>query len=137
QHALDAEPGPLNQLKTASAGIAAAFGAPPSENAVAALRKVGLDLETHRSQPLTEDLVRQSFAIFGMTRTHLEVLRHAYNDLPERIHLFREFLEDDPNPEIPDPYGQTIDAYSVCLDAMIEAVPSILSYLRKEYGGGS
>ena len=35
--------------------------------------------------------------------------------------------------QIPDTYGQNFDAYQECLDSMVEAVPSIVAYLKKEY----
>ncbi|MFW5874433.1 MAG: low molecular weight protein arginine phosphatase [Verrucomicrobiota bacterium] len=133
QHALDAEDGPVKDLRVLSAGVAAAYGDPASDNSVTALRKVGLDLSQHKSQPLSTDLIDEAFAIFGMTRAHLDILRSYYSDLPERVHLFREFMDDGSDPEIPDPYGQSYDAYKLCLDSMIEAIPSLLDYLKREY----
>ena len=67
QHALNAEGAPLNQLKVVSAGVASGYSDPASSNSVAALKKVKLDLTQHQSQPVTQDLIDQAFAIFGMT----------------------------------------------------------------------
>lgn len=133
QHALAAEGQPLNQLTVLSAGVAAGYGEPPSENSVAALKKVKIDLEPHLSQPLTEELIDRAFAIFGMTQSHLDVLRHYHSNLPERVHLFREFIGGGASTEIPDPFGQNFRAYQACLDSMVEAVPSIVNYLKQEY----
>ena len=133
QHAIDAEPSLAGRLQTASAGVAAPHGEPASENSVIALRKVGLDLSGHRSQQLSADLVARSFAIFGMTGSHLEVIHAAFPGLPDRVHLFRGFIGADEPVEIPDPIGQGIDAYRAALDAMIEAIPSLVTYLRTEY----
>jgi len=135
QHALAAEDAPLNELQVVSAGVAAGYGDPASANSVAALKKVKLDLTRHKSQPLTEDLVQQAFAIFGMTQSHLDILRHYHPHLPGRVHLFREFMGEDHDPEIPDPYGQNYAAYAACFDAMAEAIPSVVAYLKKEYKG--
>jgi len=133
QHALAAEGSPLDRLEVVSAGVAAAYGDPASENSVAALRKVKLDLSHHKSQPLTDELIERAFAIFGMTDSHLDVLRHYYKKLPERVHLLREFLDEGQDDQIPDPIGQDFDAYSECLDSMIEAIPSVVKYLKNEY----
>lgn len=133
QHALAVEGEPLNQLEVASAGVAAGYGDPASENSVAALKKVDLDLSHHKSQPLTSDLVERAFAIFGMTDSHIELLHHYYPDLPERVHLLRGFLGEDEDDQIPDPIGQDFDAYRACLDSMIEAIPSVVTYLKNEY----
>ncbi len=133
QHALAAEGAPLDQLEVASAGVAAGYGEPASDNSVAALKKVKLDLSQHKSQPLTDDLVERAFAIFGMTGSHLEILRQYYRGLPERVHLLREFLAEDESDQIPDPIGLDFDAYKACLDSMIEAIPSVVQYLKNEY----
>jgi protein-tyrosine-phosphatase len=133
QHALAAEEAPLNQLEVASAGVAAGYGDPASANSIAALKKVKLDLTKHKSQPLTGDLVNQAFAIFGMTQSHLDILRHYHSDLPQRVHLFREFMGSGHELEIPDPYGQNYAAYAACFDSMAEAIPSVITYLKNEY----
>jgi protein-tyrosine-phosphatase len=133
QHALNAEGPPLNQLVVASAGVAANYGDPASANSVAALKKLKLDLSHHQSQPLTDELIDKAFAIFGMTESHLGIIEHYHSNLPKRVHLFREFIEGDQYPQIPDPYGQDYDAYKECLDSMIEAIPSIVAYLKREY----
>lgn len=133
QHALNAEDEPLDQLEVVSAGVAAGYGDPASENSVAALKKVKLDLSHHKSQPLTDELIDNAFAIFGMTDSHLDILRHYYKELPERVHLLREFMGEGEDDQISDPIGQDFDAYCACRDSMIEAIPSVVNYLKKEY----
>lgn len=133
QHALNAEGGPLDQLEVISAGVAAGYGDPASENSVAALKKVKLDLSHHKSQPLTDELIDKAFAIFGMTDSHLDILRHYYQKLPGRVHLMREFMGEGEDGQIPDPIGQDFDAYCACRDSMIEAIPSVVNYLKTEY----
>lgn len=133
QHALAAEGSPLDKLEVLSAGVAAGYGDPASENSQAALRKVDLDLSQHKSQPLSEDLVDRAFAIFGMTDSHIDLLQHYYPNLPERVYLLRSFIGEGQDDQIPDPYGQNLDAYQACLDSMIEAIPSVVTYLKTEY----
>ena len=131
QHALAAEKAPLNQLSVESAGVSAMPGESASSNSVAALKKVNIDLSQHTSQPVTQELIDRAFAIFGMTESHLQTLNfHNYKNLPEHVHLFREFMNADKSTQIPDPFGQDFDAYKACLDSMLEAIPSILEFLR-------
>jgi protein-tyrosine-phosphatase len=56
-----------NHVRVDSAGAAAAWGAPASEGSLGAAAAVGLDLEGHRSQPLTARLVEESDIILAMT----------------------------------------------------------------------
>jgi protein-tyrosine phosphatase len=68
-----------------------------------------------------------------MTQSHIDTLNYYHTDLPERVHLFREFMGKDDSPEIPDPYGQNYTAYAACFDSMAEAIPSLVAYLKNEY----
>ena len=133
QHALIEQDAPLNQIEIVSAGVAAGYGDPASANSVAALKKIKLDLSKHKSQPLTQDLIDRAFLILGMTQSHIDILSHYYTGLPERVHLFREFMGKGETPEIPDPYGQNYAAYATCFDSMVEAIPSLITYLKNEY----
>ena len=133
QRALAVEAAPLDQIEVVSAGTTASYGDPASENTVAALRRVNIDIERHKSQPLTSELIERAFAIFGMTDAHLNALRYYHSGLPQRARLFREFIGEDEDDQIPDPFGQDFDAYKACMDAMIEAIPSIIAYLKNEY----
>ncbi|MGB0258301.1 MAG: low molecular weight protein arginine phosphatase [Coraliomargarita sp.] len=132
QHALAAEGEPLSGLTVASAGVAAGYGDAASANSVRALKKVDLDLSHHKSQPLTNSLLERAFVIFGMTDSHLQIISHYHPEFDGRMHLFREFIED-ADTEIPDPFGQSLPAYQDCLDSMVEAIPSLVAYLKREY----
>ena len=133
QHALTGQDAPLNKIEIVSAGVAAGYGDPASANSVAALKKIKLDLGRHKSQPLTQDLIDRAFLILGMTQSHIDILNHYHTGLPERVHLFREFMGRGELTEIPDPYGQSYTAYSACFDSIAEAIPSLVMYLKNEY----
>jgi protein-tyrosine phosphatase len=132
-HALEAEPEPLHSLVTASAGISAYGGDEASLNSVRVLASVGIDLRDHASQRLTQELIDRSFAIFCMTSTHRMLIETQFQTTTPHIYLMREFMPPGVEKEIPDPYGLEREAYEFARDSMVEAVPSILAFLRKEY----
>src|ERR1700740_2862568 len=70
QHALAAQPEPLRSLEVVSAGVAARAGEAVSENSVVALKKVGLDIAGHVSQPLTQEMLDEAAVILCMTESH-------------------------------------------------------------------
>jgi protein-tyrosine-phosphatase len=133
QQALKAEGAPLNKLQVVSAGVAAWAGDPASANSVKALSKIGIQLDHHKSQPITKSLLEKACLVLGMTESHLHALDKYKKVLPPNVHLFREFMESPETFEIPDPYGQNLEAYRKCLDSMAEAIPSLLAYLKREY----
>ena len=136
-HALKAEAEPLRSLKPVSAGIAAYGGDPASPNTLRVLESVGVNLRNHVSQRLTQELIDQSFAIFCMTSTHRMLLETQFNPSTPHIYLMREFLPENVEKEISAPYGFNREAYEACRDSMVEALPSILAFLRREYPGAT
>lgn len=134
-HALKAEAGPLRSLQTASAGISAFGGDAASLNSVRVLESVGIDLRDHVSQRLTQELIDRSFALFSMTETHKLLIETQFRLSTPHNYLMREFMPEGAEKEIPDPYGLDLESYAAARDAMVEAVPSILQFLRREYQG--
>ena len=130
QHALAAEAAPLAGLKVSSAGVVARRGDPVSANSVAALRKVGLDISAHRSQPLTQEMMDRAFAVLCMTESHREMIRLQTDHPPSRLHLFREFMSGSVEREIGDPFGGPLSLYEAVRDEMVESIPSLLRHVR-------
>lgn len=132
-HGLAAEGTPLDQLKVASAGISAYTGDPASVNSVKALNSVGLDLADHRSQQISQELLDKAFAVFCMTQTHRSLIEVHFEYVPKHLYLMRELMPEGSTIEIPDPFGRDLKEYEACRDSMVEAIPSLLAFLRQEY----
>lgn len=128
-HALAAEPD-LPEIRILSAGTSAFPGEPASQNSQIAMRKVGLDLSDHRSRPLSDQLMEISDLILTMTSSHKEMIHLQYPDLKIPVHCFREWINDGSN-EVPDPYGGPLDIYLETRDSLVEAIPSIVNFIRK------
>jgi protein-tyrosine-phosphatase len=130
QHALRAQPEPLKSIQVLSAGVAARPGDRVSENSVHALKKVGLDLAGHTAQPLSPQLVYDALAIFCMTESHRAMIELSFDPPPENVHLFREFMPPPAFQEIGDPYGGSLKHYEACRDEMVEAIPSLVAFIK-------
>ncbi|MBI2497905.1 MAG: low molecular weight protein arginine phosphatase [Opitutae bacterium] len=130
KHALAAQPEPLKSLRVVSAGVATRAGEPVSENAVIALKKTGIDIAGHRSQPVTQELLDGALAVFGMTESHRAILHFRGQPVPHHLYLFREFLPPSAGHEIGDPYGGPLKVYESCRDELVEAVPSVVAFLK-------
>ena len=131
-HALKAETGFLRDFRVESAGVAARDGERPSPNSVTALKKVGLDISGHRSQALTPELLSEATAVFVMTESHRDIIHAMYEPTPENIFLLREFMPPEADTQIADPYGGSLSEYETCRDEIVEAIPSIMAFLRRE-----
>ncbi|MGA3007899.1 MAG: low molecular weight protein arginine phosphatase [Opitutaceae bacterium] len=131
QHALAAQPEPLKSLRIFSAGVAARGGEVVTDYSVQAMKKAGIDISGHRSQPVTAELLDGALAIFCMTESHRAMIELMFDPAPQNIFLFREFLPPGSEKEIADPYGGPYSLYEICRDEMVEAIPSLLEQLRK------
>jgi len=129
-HALAAQTGPLQGLKVLSAGLAARPGERVSENSVTALKKVGIDISGHRAQPLTQTLLDDALAVFCMTHSHIRLIEMQAVPVPPRLHLVRDFMPAGAHREIADPFGGSLKHYEQSRDEMVEAIPSLLAYLK-------
>jgi len=132
KHALAAQSEPLRSLEIISAGVGGRDGDAVSANSVAALKKVGLDISGHRSRAITEDLVRGAVAVLGMTESHRAMIHFAITPQPRNVHLFREFMPQRGDKEIGDPYGGPLKLYEATRDEMVEAVPSLVEFLKAQ-----
>jgi protein-tyrosine phosphatase len=130
QHALAAQPEPLRSLEVISAGVAARGGDRVSENSVVALKKVGLDISGHVSQPITQQMLDDAALILCMTESHRAMIRFQADPPPKNIFLFREFMPQRGDKEIGDPYGGPLKHYEAARDEMVEAIPSLLEFIK-------
>lgn len=130
KHALAGQTGPLKSLKVISAGVAARSGEMVSENSVLALKKTGIDISGHRSQAATQDLLDGALIVFGMTESHRAIIQAQGTPVPRHLYLFREFLPRAADQEIGDPYGGPLKIYESSRDEMVEAIPSLIAFLK-------
>jgi tRNA threonylcarbamoyl adenosine modification protein (Sua5/YciO/YrdC/YwlC family) len=96
-----------------SAGIAAASGCPPAAEAVTVMHEHGLDLTSHETQPLTEQMVRHADLILAMTSGHLSTIVGRWPDAADRTMLL---LPD--QADVADPIGSPVDAYRRCAEQL-------------------
>jgi protein-tyrosine-phosphatase/tRNA A37 threonylcarbamoyladenosine synthetase subunit TsaC/SUA5/YrdC len=93
----------------ASAGIAAWAGGRASGNAVEAMEERGIDLTHHTSQPLSDDLVRQSDVILTMTNSHRAAIVSQFPQAAGRVAVLSPESHD-----VLDPIGGPLSAYREC-----------------------
>lgn len=130
KHALAGQDGALQSLKVISAGVSTRNGEPVSENAVITLKKAGIDISSHRSRSITQEMLDKAVVVFGMTESHRSIIQLKAAPVPKHLYLFREFLPKDSGIEICDPYGGPLKAYETSRDEMVEAIPSLMAFLK-------
>jgi protein-tyrosine-phosphatase len=134
RHALSAQAEPLRSVAVLSAGVSARTGEPVTEHSVTALKKVGVDISDHQSRPVTQKLLNGALAVFCMTDSHRMMIAATADPVPRNLMLFREFMPD--LREVADPYGGPLTQYVSARDELVEAVPSVVEFLKTQIAAG-
>lgn len=109
--------------KVQSAGVNAKEGSPMNPDACKALSEAKIPYsQTFKSTLLTKKTVEEAIAVICMTRDLCDLIPG------KSVMSFYELTGKD----IPDPFGQGIDAYRVTLRNIRECIPTIISRLGLE-----
>lgn len=111
--------------KAISCGLAAGMSG-MSPNAAAALKeRYGKDF-SHRAEQLSEELIKKSDMIVGISRHHAESVRELYP-----YSLKGKILVSMPR-DIPDPFGGDLEVYRKCLDEIVRGVEELFEHVMRE-----
>ena len=120
-------------FSVSSAGTAAVNGMPASENSIYVLKdNWGIDLSLHRSKSITEEEMDNAFLILSMTQNHKHALITAFPHYRSKLYTLKEYIMEEKNINITDPYGMPQNVYRECA-AEIKACIDILVGKLKEY----
>lgn len=95
--------------RVASAGTWAQQGRRAHENSRAVMAQHGMDIEDHRSQPVTAELLADFDLVLTMEQGHKEALQVEFSQFAKRIRLFSEVAGY--QYDIPDPIGYGVGEY--------------------------
>ena len=97
------------------------------------MAKVGIDINDHHSQRITESMIESTLVFFTMTETHMAMLSYQIDPPPANASLMRSFIEGNADTQIPDPFGMNLSEYEACRDSMVEAIPSLVKTVGRLY----
>jgi len=100
---------PDRGVMVVSAGTSGMMGGRAAREAVQVLSSVGIDLEDHETQPLTEQLVRHADFLVVMTRAHRQAILGQWPDAADRTRLLCRDGYD-----VADPIGGPPEEYQRC-----------------------
>ena len=111
-------------ITTVSAGLFAAYGAKPTEQAVIAIQSIA-DISGHESRPLTMELVNSADLIIGMTQDHKSVLLRQFPFEESKIKTLAEWGHEEG--DVVDPFGSDQDVYNQCAKQIYKLVKAGLT----------
>lgn len=99
----------LNDWTVSSAGTWASEGNLASQHSVTLMTNRQLDIQPHRSQPVTASLMAQTDLILCMETGHVRMLKRAYPEHKEKIFTLRQMVQK--RGSVKDPYGGSMRQY--------------------------
>jgi tRNA threonylcarbamoyl adenosine modification protein (Sua5/YciO/YrdC/YwlC family) len=123
--------GPDSPWEVRSAGVSAMAGMPASEAAQVALGEKGIDLGSHRSQPLTQALVDAADLIVVMTADHKRIVLRRFQRIGPKVFLLNAFGYPRSDEDIADPIGMSTDEYRRVRDGMNAVMPDLVLHLHE------
>ena len=119
-------------VRILSAGLNAIDGQSPSPHAVAALKKVNIDISGQRSRLLTPSLIDSADYVLTMTQGHKSAITRLFSQSIDKTCLLRDF-HPDPScraQDIPDPIGNSFPVYEQCRDEIMAGIHHLINYLN-------
>lgn len=104
-----------------SAGSFAMPGARAAQQAIEVIHELGSDLSSHRSRPLTVELIHQADFIFAMSRSHRAAVISLVPSAAEKTHML-----DPSGADIEDPIGSDVSVYRTLATEMQKLIRSRL-----------
>jgi protein-tyrosine phosphatase len=120
------------EVQVVSAGVWAEPGSRASTNATVVLRTRGIDLASHRSQPLDMALLRGADMILVMEEAHRRSIFYMAPEVLAKVFLLSEMAGQ--HYDVEDPYGGTMDEYNATADQLAALIDKGLPKILKRMG---
>jgi glycine hydroxymethyltransferase len=121
----------LDDITVLSAGISAQRGERATGQAVSTMAEERINLNSFRSQPVTEGLLSNCTHVITMTRDHKRLLNLFFPEHESKIRVLGEFTRS--GGDVTDPIGQGISSYKHCRDIIKSALAQILTFVDQSY----
>ena len=102
----------MPKLVICSMGVAASNGYPASENARKVMEAWGLNLGSHKSKKIDNELLSGAKLVLTMTRSHLSFVKSFCKEV--NAFMLAEYVGEDR--DISDPFGGDLKMYQDCAE---------------------
>ncbi len=111
-----------------SAGLSAFPGGPASVEAIAVMRKRGLNLTEHQSRSVTEHSLRHADVVLTMTHSHRSAIVDRLPEFDAKVDLLSGS-----NADVSDPFGGSESVYAACAEQIEHFLQARVATLDETY----
>lgn len=117
-------------VESSSAGLMALPGGTATPASVRAAKRLDIDLSSHRTRSLDENVLRQASGIYVFERRHRDNLEALFPDIAPKLHLLGT-LVGAKDGEIPDPVSGPESGIVRCYETIQQACTVLAREFRK------
>ena len=118
------------EVMVISAGVAALPGLRPTRETIEVMARHNIDISSHLTQRLTNEMIEISDLILVMERIHKHEILNRVPNARKRVFLLREYAGvpsgEVVDTEVPDPISKPMDVYESCFNVIREAVEEVV-----------
>ncbi len=85
----------IDDIEVESAGLSAFFPQKASKNAILVMNELGIDISSHVSRLINEEMIKESNLILTMERYRKEVITKMYPVVMDKVFTLKEYVLDD------------------------------------------
>ncbi len=125
-----------DELNIESAGVFAASGQPASSQAIEAMKRQSIDINSHRARQLTKEMIEKADLILTMTNNHKRAIISMDSEAAGKIFTLSEYAYEDKtkHTDIGDPYGFPVEEYEKSLMEIKNALINVIEKLTIKNG---
>lgn len=119
-----------DKFTCSSAGVYAFEGDNASYEAIAEMKKYGLDISKHYARILDYDMIKNAYVVLAMTKDHKRMILDVYPEAADKVFTLKEYAGyDEDDWDISDPFGCSTEVYEACAEEIETALLKILDRL--------
>ncbi len=116
----------INGVEVYSAGTRATPGIGPLPKVLQVCEEKGIDISSHISRPLEEEMVKTSDMILVMEDEHLQYVVEKFPEAEKKTKIFSDYSKEFQGQNIQDPIGGGIFGFKIALSILDECVKKLL-----------
>ena len=122
-----------NKVEVYSAGTFAYTGDKSTDSAIEVMQEYGIDLSKHEATNVSESNIQEMDLILCATKSHKLMIINMYPKLKQKIFTMKEYVGEDNNLDIKDPWGYGIEVYRVCAAEIEQCIDLIIEKILKNF----